>query len=303
MSTLSPSAALAPVTVVVLTMDEAANLPRCLDSVRGWASEVFVVDSGSTDGTVEIARLRGAKVVTHDFTTHALQWRWALAELPLTEPWVLGLDADQSLTVEARDEVLRHLRGATGETAGYYLRRRQVFRGRWIRHGGYYPKYLLKLFRRDAVTVGPDLVDHRFQVRGRVERLEVDLVEDNAKEGSIGFWIDKHNRYAALQAREELAARQAPGALGWPPFLGTPDDRTLWLKRLWLRLPLYARPALYFVYRYLFRLGFLDRKEGFLFHFLQAFWYRLLVDVKLEELLSGEGALPRPAAGPLTEPR
>jgi len=275
-----------PISSVVLTYNEQANLSSCLESVAGWASGLFVVDSGSTDGTRQIAERYGARVVEHPFETHAQQWRWALAHLPLGHPWVLALDADQRLTRELKDEIAGLFKsGDDGpdDVEGFYLNRRQIFRGRWIRHGGYYPKYLLKLFRRDRVQIDErDLIDHHFLVSGCARALRHDLVEDNVKESDIGFWIEKHNRYAALQARVE-ALGHGHGPLT-PRAFGTPDERTAWLKRAWDHLPLYLRPVLYFSYRYFARLGFLDGKEGFVFHFLQAFWYRLLVDVHLDDL-------------------
>ena len=233
-----------PLSVVVLTFNEERNLPSCLESVTAWAEQTFIVDSGSTDGTLAIAEQFGARVVTHAFESHARQWQWALSSLPL-DRWVLALDADQSLTPELREDITRKLMDWTGpdSPAGAYLNRRQIFRGRWIRHGGYYPKYLLKLFRRDAVSMdGSDLVDHHFGVNGPTVLLEGDLIEDNRNEAVISVWIDKHNRYAALQARQDVLRADV------------------------------------------IRLGFLDGKEGFIFHFMQAWWYRLLVDINRDEL-------------------
>ncbi len=128
--------------------------------------------------------------------------------------------------------------------------------------------------------------DTRVYVRGPIGRLKGYLVEDNKKEGSILFYLGKHLRYADAFARDELERRQA--AIKWkltPKLFGSPDERTLWLKAVYYRMPLYLRPWVYFLYRYLFRLGFLDGKEGFIFHFLQAFWFRLVVDIRLEEML------------------
>jgi glycosyltransferase involved in cell wall biosynthesis len=270
--------------VVILTRNEEANLPRSLASVRRWAREVFVVDSGSTDATVELAEQAGAVVVSHPFETHARQWDWALSALPITAPWVLALDADQRVSPELRASMeLALAPGASDGMAGFYVNRRQVFRGRWIRHGGYYPKYLLKLFRRGTATLDPgDLVDHHFVVSGKVARLQGDLIEENTNEGQIYEWVAKHNRYARLQAREELDKLAASDPA--ERLLGHHDERMRLAKRLWRRLPLYGRPFLYFGYRYFLRLGFLDGKEGLVFHFMQALWYRLLVDINRDEL-------------------
>lgn len=278
---------------VVLTYNEEENLAECLASMQGVVSGIYVVDSGSDDRTLAIARQYGAQVLMHPFSSHAEQWRWALSQLPSDKDWVLALDADQRLSYELRGDLARWFENGIGRAAafsGFYLNRRQIFRGHWIRHGGYYPKYLLKLFRRSEVNIDErDLMDHHFYVRGRVAKLRGDLVEDNKKESDISFWIRKHVAYAELHAREELIRRNA--ALRWviePALFGTPDQRVLWFKERWYRLPLYVRPFLYFLFRYFVQLGFLDGKEGFVFHFLQAFWYRLLVDVQLETLIQAQ---------------
>jgi glycosyltransferase involved in cell wall biosynthesis len=281
-----------PLTVIILTFNEALNLSDCLASVSDWVTRVIVVDSGSTDRTVATATRHGAEVVTHPFETHAKQWNWALQNLAIPTEWVLGLDADQRVTPALRDEIARFLAepAATDrEIAGAYVRRRQVFRGRWIRHGGYYPKYLLKLFRQARAWVDErDLVDHHFSVTGKTQRLDHDIVEDNRNEHDVSVWLDKHTRYARLQALEEVHAaggRPAPGLAA--ALRGSPDDRVAWRKAFWRRQPLFARSVAYFFYRYVVRLGFLDGKEGFIFHFLQGLWYRLLVDIHIDELRRG----------------
>jgi glycosyltransferase involved in cell wall biosynthesis len=273
------------VTAVVLTFNESRNLGACLETLVPWAQAVYVVDSGSTDETVAIAEALGASVVHHPFDTHATQWRWALDHLPIKTSWVLAIDADQRLTPELQREIVeRTTSDGASRIDGFYLNRRQIFRGRWIRHGGYYPKYLLKLFRREVVSIDHrDLVDHHFAVPGRTECCRHDMLEDNRNEADIAAWIAKHNRYAVLQARQERASLDSSVRVPLRALWGSPDERTRWLKQLWGRLPLFLRPCVYFVYRYVLRLGFLDGREGFIFHVLQAFWYRLLVDINILE--------------------
>lgn len=313
---------LAPLTVVVLTHNEEWNLPACLARVAGWAKEIFVVDSGSTDRTREIASQYGAIVVEHRFETHAKQWNWALQNLPISTEWILALDADQRVTPELRDEISElfnrgaldvRLEGVRSQESGarnkqlgvrgqgkavgdqrsglddidgFYIKRRQIFRGTWIKHGGYYPKYLLKFFRRGQSWLDEgELADHRFYVAGKSALLGSDLIEDNQNEADILVWMKKHVVYAGRQAKEEFLRRQ--NGMGWsvrPSLFGTPDQRILWLKRIWYRMPIYVRPFVYFFYRYFVRLGFLDGRQGLLFHFLQAFWYRIMVDVVLDDL-------------------
>jgi glycosyltransferase involved in cell wall biosynthesis len=280
------------VAVVVLTFNEESNLAECLKSVAGWAKETFVVDSGSTDRTREISTRHAARVFEHPFETHAKQWGWALRNLPLDSDWILSLDADQRVTPELAAEIQSLTASDLEGVDGVFLKRRQVFRNKWIRHGGYYPKYLLKLFRRGSVHTDPsDLVDHHFYVAGKTIQLRHDLVEANKKEDDIAFWIEKHNRYARLLAIEQFQRAAAGHYAVTPSFFGNPDERSVFLKKIWVRLPLYVRPFLYFIYRYVIRLGFLDGKEGAIFHFLQAFWFRLLVDINVDQLRrDGAGA-------------
>lgn len=279
--------------IVLLTFNEEQNLPACLESLVPLGCPIFAVDSGSTDRTLSLLADAGVTVLSHAFETHSKQWKWALDNLPLTCDWILALDSDQSLTPELQNELRQMLTDGADSSnlSGLYVNRRQIWRGKWIRHGGYYPKFLLKLFRKSRVFFDDnDFVDHHFYVQGETAKLRGDLFERNIKEDEILFWTGKHNRYAGLLAREEFErGGQTGGHLAGVSFWGSPDQRTLWLKGLWYRMPLYVRPFIYFFYRYFIQLGILDGKVGFLFHFLQAFWYRLLVDVCLEELRRDAG--------------
>ncbi len=279
-----------PVTAVILTYDEELNLPSCLKSLEGWCERIFVVDSGSADQTVSIAQQAGAQVVLHPFETHAKQWNWAMKNLPLVTDWVFTLYADQRIPADLREELLRVLPQTPSEVTGYYLPRKQIFRGKWIRFGGCWPKHILALFRRGSGwNDEKELLDSRFYVHGQTRYLQHALVDQNAKEDAILFWLQKHLRYVELQAKEELERRHRP--IPWmiqPSLWGTPDQRILWMRQVWYRSPLYVRSILYFLYRYIFLLGFLDGLRGALFHFLQGLWFRLMVDVRIHELAGKE---------------
>lgn len=293
-------AARLPLTVLVTTRNEEVNVERCLASVRDLANQVFVLDSESADRTVEIARRYADEVRTLAYDhSRIIPWifQWGLDNLPIRNDWVLILEADQALPPALRRELVAlFARPAIGHD-GFYIRRRQIFRGHPIRFGGYGGKHLLKLFRRAVSALDPAEQDTRVYVRGSVGKLAAPLEEWNRKEDSILFYLEKHLRYAEAFAREELARRR--GEIAWrgrPRLTGHSDERVLWLKSVYYRLPLYLRPALYFFYRYVLLLGILDGKTGFVFHFLQAFWFRLVVDVRLEELMRGGAAPPEERA-------
>jgi glycosyltransferase involved in cell wall biosynthesis len=284
--TMAPSPV--PLSVIVVTRNEEANLERTLDSIAGFADQLFVIDSESSDRTLEIAR-RHAQVFSLPYEHgRIIPWifQWGLDNLPLRNDWVLILEADQALPVALRAEIAQLLARPAIRESGFYIRRRQIFRGKPIRFGGYGSKRLLKLFRRSAGALDPVEQDTRVYVRGEVGRLRAPLEEWNKKEDDILFYLQKHLRYADAFAHEELLRRR--GQVSWkttPRLFGTPDERILWMKSVYYRLPLFVRPAAYFLYRYFFLLGILDGANGFLFHFLQAFWFRLIVDVRLRELM------------------
>ena len=273
----------APVSVVVHTYNEELNLEKCLRSVEGWAQEIIVVDSGSDDATQEIAKRFGATIYEHAYENAPKQWEWTLESVEFGSEWMLVLDADSYVTPELRAAISTELAGSS-DKSGYYVRHKQIFRGKFIRHGGIYPRYRLYLFKPGSVRVDEhDLVDQRFFVRGQTGRIESDIVEDNKKDSLIGPWMRKQINMAERAAQEELnRASDTRGDRG--ALLGGRNERVLWLKRRWGRLPSYWRSVGYFLYRYVIRLGFLDGRAGFLYHFSQALAFRIVLDARLEEL-------------------
>jgi len=281
-----------PVTLLVTTRNEELNIEKCLRSARGVVDQIIVLDSESSDATVAISQAY-AEVVTLAYDhTRIIPWiyQWGLDHLAIRNDWVLILEADQELTPELNAE-LHHLFAQQPAKNGYYIRRRQVFRGKALRFGGYGSKLMLKLFRRSSGELDPTETDTRVYVKGETGRLKSSIIEHNLKEDDILFYLQKHLRYADVFAREEFQRRQE--GLHWklqPRLFGTPDERVIWMKRVYFRLPLYLRPFLYFFYRYIVLLGILDGKVGGAFHFLQAFWFRLVWDMRLEELLKNPPA-------------
>ncbi|HSB74822.1 MAG TPA: glycosyltransferase family 2 protein [Terriglobales bacterium] len=276
-----PELATPSISLVVLAYNEASNLPACLESVVGLDCELFVVDSGSTDRTVEIARQYGARVYSHPFENYARQRNWAQQHLPLAASWVLHLDADERLTPELVEEINGMFRrGEPGED-GFLFRKRTFFMGRWIRHGGHYPSFHLRLFRRDRGRCEDRLYDQHFVVDGRVRVLRHDYVD--VLTSDLGTWTARHNRWAELEAREILNRSEGEARVRADAF-GNPIERRRWLREgFYGRWPLFARAFLYWGYRYFLRLGFLDGTPGLIFHFLQGCWFRFLVDAKIYE--------------------
>lgn len=285
-------AVLAPVSVVVLTFNEARNIRRCLASVSGWAREIHVVDSGSTDETLEIARAYTDLIHHHAYVDHRSQWAWVFLHLPLVSDWLLLLDADNIVTPELRASISRVLIAPDVDVDGYYSEHIHIFRGQRIH--GLKGSWLRLVRHRNTSIDSSELVDFRLIPRGRTAQLVGAIVESNANEDDMDFWIDKHQRFASRMAVEEILRRNARNQWQFRPRLfGNPDERITWFKNRWYGLPLYVRPLLYFVYRYIFRLGFRDGRVGLVYHFMQALWFRLLVDVKMVELQQqiGSGAI------------
>jgi glycosyltransferase involved in cell wall biosynthesis len=273
---------------VILTFNEELHLGRLLESIHDLCAPIFILDSGSTDDTIAIGERYGASFLFHPFENHPKQWDYVLKNAPVTTQWIICLDADQIVTPELKARLAKFKDEDYQGINGIYFNRKNYFKGRWIKHGGYYPFYLLKMFRFGAgYSDTNENMDHRFIVPGKLEIWKDGIiVEENLKENKISFWIEKHNRYSDLVAAEEVERmKQLRGQTIKPKFFGSPDERTAWRKQLWWRLPRYVRPMLYFTQRLIFQLGILDGRTGIIFHFLQGFWFRLIVDIKIDEII------------------
>jgi glycosyltransferase involved in cell wall biosynthesis len=274
----------APVCAIVLTYNEERNLPDCLASLDGWVDQLFVVDSGSTDRTVAIAREAGAVVVEHAFEHYGAQRNWAIDHLPIVSPWTLHVDADERITPELRASITAALARHSDESsavAGYLVSRRTIFMGRWIRHGGHYPAWHLRLTRTGAGRCEDRLYDQHFYVSGVVQKLQGDLIDTLTPD--VATFTARHLRWAALEAAEHDAPANAEGRIRGRLATDNAIEQRRWFRDWYARLPLFVRPTVYFLYRYFVRLGFLDGRAGLVFHVLQGFWFRFLVDALILE--------------------
>lgn len=273
--------------VVILTYNEEIHIERAIRSVAPLARDILVVDSFSTDRTAEIARALGARVLTHAFENQAAQLQWALDHGDLTTAWIMRLDADEVVEPDLQDEIRQRLPTLPADVAGVVLKRKHVFMGRWIRHGGRYPLYLLRIWRRGAGRVEQRWMDeHVVLETGRSVVFDGGFADANLND--LTFFTAKHNAYATREAIEVLGARHGLLDREAPDGLRSVSAQTR-IRRglkvgLYDRLGLLGGPLAYFLYRYVAQLGFLDGRAGLVYHLLQGFWYRFLVGAKVLEL-------------------
>lgn len=272
--------------VIILTYNEERHLARAIRSVQDVAEAVYVVDSFSSDRTVEIARSLGATVLQNRFINHSKQFQWALDNAPIASQWIMRLDADEVVEPDLSAEMKAALPRATDDVVGFNLKRRHIFLGKWIRFGGRYPLVLLRVWRRGKGRIEDRWMDEHIVVDGgRIMTLNGRFSDVNLND--LTFFTDKHNRYATREAidviNERLGLFSRDAGLA---STSTPNQAVVkrFIKeKLFNRLPFQISALSYFLYRYILQLGFLDGKEGLIYHFLQGFWYRFLVGAKIVE--------------------
>jgi len=272
--------AMLPISVVILTFNSADTIGATVASARALSDDVHVVDSGSTDATLDIVRAAGASVASHPFESYGAQRNWAIATLALRHPWQLHLDADERVTDELAAE-LRALFAGDGPPAGiagYYVPRLVHFHGQPIRHGGMWPIHHMRLFRSGRGRCEDRKYDQHFYVDGATGTLRAPMIDDIRL--SLGEWTARHNRWADAEVDESLAP-SGSGVI--QPGSGDPVAEKRALRSRYNRAPLFWRALGLFLYRYVLRLGFLDGRWGLVFFVLQTFWFRFLVDAKLHE--------------------
>jgi glycosyltransferase involved in cell wall biosynthesis len=275
------------IAVVILAYNEMLHLPRCLDCISGFAKEIFVIDSGSTDGSVELAQSRGAQVLHHPFQNYARQFQWAIDNAPITTDWVMRLDADEVIERDLAEEIIRDLPRLPSDVSGVELNRKTIFQGKFLRFGGRYPMMLLRIWRRGTARIEDRWMDeHMYLTGGRTVAFRGGFADHNLND--LTFFTEKHNGYSGREALDVLNQRMN---LFGPPLALAQEatSRQAKIKRflkesVYNRIPFELSSTAYFLFRYVIQLGFLDGRRGLTYHILQGFWYRFLVGAKLREL-------------------
>lgn len=270
------------ITAIILTKNEEVNIKRCIESIKGLADRIVVVDSGSTDGTIELARNLGADIYHHEpFEHYAKQFNWALDNVNIQTTWVYRIDADEVVTPELKQEIIETCtEHHDDDVNGLVMKFKVYFMGRFLTHGGIYPFYNLTIFKKGFGRYEDRAMgEHVVLTEGRIVDLKNDCLHYDFKD--LSTWIGKHNWYATREVNdyfETLAKRQAETSLYHEA------EKTKKLRDgLYYKLPKFWRAKLYYWYRYYVRLGFLDGKAGKVHAFLQAYWYRFLIDAKILE--------------------
>ena len=260
------------ITVIILTKNEELNIEKAIVSAKQIAQRIIVVDSGSSDKTMDIAKATGAETFYHDWEGHAKQFNWALDNCGIKTEWVFRLDADERISNELAEEINKVTSDKSSENIdGFEMRLRLYFMGKWIKHGGTHNHYFLRLFRYGKGRVAETLMDEHITVEGSVQKLNGDLIHYDYK--GLNVWLNKHIWYSDLEiAMYHTQSNSSEG-----------NENQKKRRGFYYRLPMFLRARMYFWYRYYIQLGFLDGKEGKIFIYLQSYWYRFLIDAKLFE--------------------
>jgi glycosyltransferase involved in cell wall biosynthesis len=274
-----------PVTAIIMTYNETRNLRACLESVKDYIDDIIIVDSISNDKTEEISKNYTNKFYQNKFINQAKQFIWATNNCNIKNEWILRIDADERWTKEGFEELRDIIENDKAD--GVYVKMKIFFMGRFIKHGAFYPNYFLRVYKKSKGAMEDRWMDEHIKVDGIVVHPSIDVIESNYdRQENISLWTNKHNGYSTREAVEFLIAKHNLHDIDTVAnFWGNKTERKRWLKEnLYFKVPLFLRPLMYFVYRYIFKLGFLDGKEGFIFHTLHAFWYRFLVDTKVYQI-------------------
>jgi glycosyltransferase involved in cell wall biosynthesis len=282
------------ISIIILTYNEEMHITRCIQSLKSISQNIFIIDSQSTDNTVEICESLGAKVYQNPWKNYADQFQWGLDNCPINTEWVMRMDADEYIEPDLVEEINSELSKVPSDINGLYIRRKYIFLERWVKHGATYPLNLLRIWRTGKGRIESRWMDEHIVLEGdaKTGQLAGHIVDHNLN--NTRWWVDKHNKYADREMIDILDKKYQlfpnDDSVKSEKKLTQTKVVRLIKEKVYTGLPIFVRPLLYFLYRYFLRLGFLDGTSGFAFHFMQGYWYRSLVDLRVfeaEKLLAG----------------
>ena len=262
---------------IILTYNESIHIERCIKSLKPFFQEIYVVDSYSSDKTKMIAENLSAIFLENEFVNHSDQFNWALNKIDKNIEWILRIDADEYLTTSLLREIEEKLPKLKPSIKGVFLKRKIVFQGKIIKFGTIKSTKVLRLFRFGFGKSDGRWMDEHIIVKGDVVTFRNKIIDHNLK--PISWWISKHNSYANKEVFQIVIDEFLRNKKQTKNYLKSDEKKYIFYK-----VPIIYRSFLYFIFRYFFCLGFLDGFKGFCFHFMQGFWYRLLVDIKYLEV-------------------
>lgn len=270
---------------LILTYNEEIHIRRAITNAMKVSKNVYVLDSFSTDKTVEIAKECGAIILQNPWhNNYADQLNYGLENFNFTSPWIMRLDADEYLTEELIDEINNTINSIDKNITGIIIKRRCYFMGKWVKHG-IYPVKLLRIFRNGIGRCEARWMDeHIVLSEGSCIELKNDFIDENLN--TINWWTNKHNNYAIREAIDYLDIKYniCGYSLNDLQEKGKQANKKRNVKHIYYKLPIFIRPFLYFLYRYFIKGGILEGKVGLIFNFLQGYWYRFLVDCQIYEI-------------------
>lgn len=270
------------ISIVILTFNSRDTIRQTLTHSAELSDDIHIVDSHSSDETLEIAAEFGVSVSQRAFKNYSDQRNWAIDNLPLKHGWQLHLDADEYPSADLKAAIRALPEEDADGPDGYFIPRLVHFMERPIRHGGMFPIWHMRLFKTGSGRCEDRAYDQHFVLSGKGASLKQHFVDDIRM--PLRVWSERHVNWAVQEAREVM--RRDDGDIAGKVAAdigGNPLERKRYFKSGYYRLPLFIRPILLFLYRYIIRLGFLDGRAGMVFFILQTFWFRFLVDCLIFE--------------------
>ena len=269
------------ITAIILTFNEEKHIERCILSIKEFVKKIVIIDSFSTDETLNIAKKYKAEILQNHFINQSKQINWAIKNVKFKTKWLLRVDADEYLTDKLKNKVIEKLNNDNSEISGITVNRKVRFLNKDINFGGVSPHKTLRIWQKDKGKCEEAWMDEQIITNGTVHHINENLIDSNLNDFS--WWLKKHKRYAAREAINFLINKKNLDLIVEQPEDQSKINKYYKLK-IYYKFPIFIRPFLLFIYNYFLRLGFLSSWQGLIFYFFQVLWFRFMVDVNIYQI-------------------